>query len=645
MKKFKSLILILFFSLAITALAQADKLFSTGNEITSFLKNSFGINNRFEIEEPDSEKSENISVNLQHSKSSIPDLIKSSVNNEIKIERFKPITMRDGVKLYADVYMPAKPGKYPTIVIRTCYGVQRDGGHQDKIKFAQQGYAVVFADVRGRYESEGQWYPFMDEGKDGYDVIEWAAKQPFSNGKVALQGGSYLGHNQWAAMSQVPPSLVATFPGVASTNIYANWLTMGGAFRLSFNYGWGVVRMPNRIMLPQYWHTEAYTPEELKYENILWHLPLKDGDLKSAGYAVKHYRDWIEHESYDSYWKSISDEENFSKMNVPAHTYGGWFDIFLMGTINGYIGMRNKAATPAARAGARMIIGPWGHGPSQAFGTVDFGPTANMKMFERELQFYDYHLKGIKNGIESEDPVKLFYMGIDKWRSEKDYPIPGTQYKNLYLTSNGNANSVRGDGELTFEAPKKAAADKYTYDPKFPVMTLGGNNCCGTPTQAGPYDQRPLERREDVLVYSSDFLKSAVTIAGPVKMKLFAATDGPDTDWMIKLVDVYSDGRAMPISEGILRARFREGLDKIKLLTPNQVYEYEIEMTGTANVFKPGHRIRVDITSSNFPQFDRNPNTGDPLGSSDRVRVAQQTIHHGGPRLSSIVLPMVRPLE
>ena len=645
MKKFKSLILILFFSLAVTALAQADKLFSTDNEITSYLKNSFGINNRFEISEPASEKPEIVSEIPQSTENSTPELLKSSVNNEIKIERFKPVPMRDGVKLYADVYMPAKPGKYPTIVIRTCYGVQRDGGHQDKIRFAQQGYAVVFADVRGRYESEGQWYPFADEGKDGYDIIEWAAKQSFSNGKVALQGGSYLGHNQWAAMSQTPPHLVATFPGVASTNIYANWLTMGGAFRLSFNYGWGVVRMPNRIMLPQYWHTEAYTPEELKYENILWHLPLKDGDLKSAGYAVKHYRDWIDHESYDDYWKSISDEENFSKMNVPAHTYGGWFDIFLMGTINGYIGMKNKAATPEARAGARMIIGPWGHGPSQAFGTVDFGPTANMKMFERELQFYDYHLKGIKNGIEKEDPVKLFYMGVDKWRSEKDYPIPGTQYKNLYLTSNGNANSVRGDGELTFEAPKKAAADKYTYDPKFPVMTLGGNNCCGTPTQAGPYDQRPLERREDVLVYSSDFLKSAVTIAGPVKMKLFAATDGPDTDWMIKLVDVYPDGRAMPISEGILRARFREGLDKIKLLTPNQVYEYDIELTGTANVFLPGHRIRVDITSSNFPQFDRNPNTGDPFGSSDRIRVAQQTIHHGGPRLSSIVLPTVRPVE
>lgn len=567
------------------------------------------------------------------------------IKNQIRIERYKTITLRDGVKLFADVYLPAAEGRYPTIVIRTCYGVQRDGGHQDKIRFAQQGYAVVFADVRGRYESEGQWNPFRDEAKDGYDVIEWAAAQSFSNGKVGMQGGSYLGHNQWAAMSQAPPHLVCAFPGVASTNIYANWITMGGAFRLSFNYGWGVVRMPNRIMLPQYWHTEAYTPEELKYDNILRHLPLNDGDLQSAGYAVKHYREWLKHESYDEYWKAISDEERFQKMNVPAQVYGGWFDIFLMGTINGYMGMRNKAATPEARAGARMIIGPWGHGPSQSFGGVDFGPTANMKMFDRELQFFDFHLKGINNGINLEDPVQLLYMGVNKWRSEKDYPIPGTTYTNFYLSGTGHSNAVRGDGKLTVDPPKAAGVDTYTYDPKSPVMTLGGNNCCGTPTEAGPLDQRPIERREDVLVYSSDFLQEPLTIAGPVKMKLFAATDGPDTDWMIKLVDVYPDGTAMPVSEGILRARFREGLDKLKLLTPNQVYEYTIELTGTANVFLPGHRIRVDITSSNFPQFDRNPNTGEPLGSSDRIRVAKQRIHSGGQKLSCIILPVVPPLN
>jgi putative CocE/NonD family hydrolase len=564
--------------------------------------------------------------------------------NEIRIERHKAVPMRDGVILYADVYMPAAPGKYPTIVTRTPYGSQRDAVHQNMMKFAQRGYAVVVQDVRGRYESDGKWEPFRDEAKDGYDTIEWAATQPFSNGKVATQGGSYLGHNQWQAASLNPPHLVAAFPSLASTNIYANWITMGGAFRLSFNYGWGVVRMPNRIMLPQYFHTENYTPEELKYANILMHLPLNDGDLQSAGAVVPHYRDWIKHESYDDYWKSISDEERFNKIDVPTYVSGGWFDIFVMGTINGYVGMKNKGATPEARKGARMIIGPWGHGPSQSFGDVDFTPAALVEQFETELSFFDYHLKGIKNAIETDKPVRLFYMGANQWRSETDWPIPGTKYQELYLGNNGNANSVRGKGTLSFTKPTKTGTDTYQYDPQSPVPTTGGNNCCGTPTPSGPRDQRPLEQREDVLVYTSEFLEKPLTIAGPVKMKLHAATDGPDTDWMIKLVDVHPNGFAMPVSEGILRAKFREGLDKIKLLTPDKVYEYEIEMTGTANVFQPGHRIRVDITSSNFPQFDRNPNTGEPLGTSTKTRIAKQSIHFGGTEISHILLPVVSGL-
>lgn len=555
------------------------------------------------------------------------------------------VPMRDGTILYADVYLPVKPGKYPTIVTRTPYGLQRDGVHQTMTKFAQNGYAVVVQDVRGRYESDGKWEPFRDEAKDGYDTIEWAAMQPFSNGKVGTQGGSYLGHNQWQAASQAPPHLVAAFPSLASTNIYANWLTMGGAFRLSFNYGWGVVRMPNRIMLPQYWHTADYTPEELKYENILMHLPLKDGDLKSAGYAVQHYRDWIQHESYDEYWKSISDEERFDKIKVPTYSSGGWFDIFVMGTINGYVGMRTKGGSALARKEARLIIGPWGHGPSKSFGGVDFTDAAYVSQFDMELRFYDYHLKGIRNGLEKEKPVKLFYMGENKWRQEDDWPVPGTKFTSLYLGGSGPANSVRGKGSLTFGSPPSAGTDGYRYDPQSPVPTTGGNNCCGTPTPSGPRDQRPLEQREDVLVYTSEFLEKPVTIAGPVKMKLYAATDGPDTDWMIKLVDVHPDGFAMPVSEGILRARFREGLDKPKLLNANEVYAYDIELTGTANVFKPGHRIRIDITSSNFPQFDRNPNTGEPLGSSSKTRVAQQTVHFGGARASHILLPVVTNLD
>lgn len=575
----------------------------------------------------------------------IPPAEKSVISNDIRIERHKPVKMSDGVTLYADVYLPAAPGRYPTIVSSTPYGVQRDGAHEMFVRFARHGYAVVFFDVRGRYESEGKWEPFRNEAKDGYESVEWAAVQPFSNGKVATYGGSYVGHNQWAAASQAPPHLVAAFPSLASTNIYANWITMGGAFRLSFNYGWGVVRMPNRIMLPQYWHTESYMPENLKYDNILMHLPLREMDIEFEGAPVQHYRDWLKHESYDDYWKDISDEERFNKIKVPTQTLGGWFDIFLMGTINGYTGMKKNGATQDARDGARMIIGPWGHGPTQTFGGIDFTPAAMLDMFQFHMRFYDYYLKGIGTGIENEKPVQLFYMGINKWRGETDWPIPGTRYRELYINSNGAANSVRGNGVLSFAEPASAGSDTYTYDPLNPVPTTGGNNCCGTLTLAGPHDQRPVERREDVLVYTSEYLTDTITIAGAVKMKLHAVTDGTDTDWMIKLVDVYPNDYAMPVSEGILRARFRSGPDKMKLLTPNQSYEYEIDMTGTANVFLPGHRIRVDITSSNFPQFDRNPNTGEPLGISSKTRIAKQTIYHGGAALSYILLPVVPGLS
>lgn len=571
--------------------------------------------------------------------------VSAQPQHDIRIVRHQEVPMSDGVVLYADVYLPEPEGQYPTLVVRTPYGVQRPGMHESMVKFAQNGYSVVLQDVRGRYESQGEWEPFRDEAKDGYETIEWAAVQPWSNGKVGTQGGSYLGHNQWQAASQKPPHLVAIFPILASTNIYANWWGMGGAFRLSFNYGWGAVRMPNRIMLPQFWHMADYMPETMRYENILMHLPLIDGDLQSAGHPVPHYRDWIKHQSYDDYWKAISDEERFDQIDVPVHTLGGWFDIFVMGTINGYVGMKNHGGTVEARSGTRMVIGPWGHGSSQSFGGVDFTPDATLDFFELQLRFYDHHLKGIDNGLDEELPVQLFYMGANKWRSESDWPVPGTEYRNLYLTSEGSANAVRGDGRLTFTNPDQEGSDAYRYDPQNPVPTTGGNNCCGTPTQAGPRDQRPVERREDVLVYTSDFLDNAITIAGPVRMQLQAETDGPDTDWMIKLVDVYPNGYAMPISEGIIRARFREGLDKMKLLNPNQQYVYDIEMTGTANVFLPGHRIRIDINSSNFPQFDRNPNTGDDLGTSTITRVAQQTIHHGGSKASYIVLPVVKALD
>lgn len=523
-----------------------------------------------------------------------------AISETIRVEGHVAVPMRDGVKLYADVYRPRREGRFPTIITRTPYGVQRDGMHPAVIAFARHGYAVVVQDVRGRYESAGAWDPFRNEASDGYDTVEWAARQPWSNGKVGMHGGSYLGHVQWQAATMAPPHLTAVFPVLASTSIYHNTFFHGGAFKLALAFGWGVVRMPNRIMNPQYWHTESYSPQELKYENIIWTLPLNRIDLESSGQKVGFFRDWLRHQSYDGYWRAISDEERFQAVKVPAHTFGGWFDLLLGGTLNGYTGLRAKGATEAARKGAKMIVGPWGHGASRTYGDIDFGPLAMRSLFDMELRWNDHYLKGIDNGIDREPPVELFLMGVNKWVQYEDWPVPGTRFTPLYLASGGNANSMRGDGQLQFEAPSGAEADRFVYDPDNPVPSLGGNDCCGAPFPAGPRDQRPVESRHDVLVYSSGILKEPLAIAGPVKMKLYASTDGRDTDFMIKLVDVYPDGAAYNIAEGILRARFHEGLDRIRLLEPNRVYEFEIDMRGTANVFQPGHRIRVDVTSSNF---------------------------------------------
>lgn len=562
------------------------------------------------------------------------------ISEAIRIEGHVAVPMRDGVKLYADVYRPRREGRFPTLITRTPYGVQRDGMHEAVIRFAQHGYAVVVQDTRGRYESEGAWDPFRNEANDGFDTVEWAAGQAWSNGKVGMHGGSYLGHVQWQAATMAPPHLTTIFPVLASTSIYHNTFFHGGAFKLALAFGWGAVRMSNRIMNPQYWHTESYAPQELKYDQIVWTLPLTELDLASSGQRVGFFRDWLKHQSYDSYWKAISDEERFGKVRVPTYSLGGWFDLLVGGTINGFQGVRANGATAAAREGAKLIIGPWGHGPTRKYGDVDFGPTAMRDLFDLELRWNDRHLKGIQNGIDREAPVELFVMGVNKWAQFADWPVPGTRFTPLYLTSGGQANSARGDGRLQFEVPG-AGKDGYEYDPRNPVPSVGGNDCCGAPFPAGPRDQRPVEARQDVLVYSTEILKEPVTIAGPVEMRLFAATDGRDTDFVTKLVDVFPDGSAINLAEGILRARFHRGLDRMELLEPGKMYEFVIDMRGTANVFQPGHRIRVDVTSSNFPQYDRNPNTGEDLGVSARVRTAKQTVFHGGAGRSHIVLPVV----
>jgi len=554
-------------------------------------------------------------------------------NHDVRIENRVPVKMRDGVALYADIYRPVKDGKYPVLVSRTPYSTERyPNAYDAAVFFSRRGYVFVYQDVRGRHESEGAWEPFRNDMEDGYDTVEWAAVQPWSNGKVGMQGGSYLGHVQWRAAMSRPPHLVTIFPSVAATSLYHDWITLNGGWRLSFNFGWGPVRQESRIMQNTGPHTLDGL-DLLSFDKMQWHLPLLDMQ-RLAGRNARFYTDWIRHPDYDDYWKKINAEEVFDQIKIPVHTLGGWFDIFSQGTLRGYVG--------TARNGSRMVIGPWGHGPSQKTGDLDFGPHANIDQNDAALRWFDQHLAGIDSGIGKEPAVTLYVMGKNVWRQEKEYPLTRTQYRKMYFRSGGRANSDRGDGRLSWDAPGAGEKpDGYTYDPDQPVPSQGGNNCCGTPTPAGPRDQRGVESRNDVLVYTSDFLDREIEVTGPVKVVLYAASDAVDTDFVAKLVDVFPDGRAVNVAEGIVRARYRESLSRPRLLERGKVYEFTIDLVGTSNAFLPGHRIRVDVASSHFPQFDRNPNTGEPFGTSAAVRIARQTVHHAGAQASHIVLPVI----
>ena len=385
-----------------------------------------------------------------------------------------------------------------------------------------------------------------------------------------MQGGSYLGQNQWRAAQAGPPSLVTIFPMVASTSIYHDWITLNGGWRLSFNFGWGPVRQESRIMQNPGPHTIDGL-RAIHYDQVQRHLPLNTMQ-QLVGRQARFYDDWLANPDYNAFWKRFNVEEQFDKIAVPVHTFGGWFDIFSQGTLRGYVGVSHKGATERARRMSHLVIGPWGHGPTQKFGALDFGPDANVDALTLQLRWYDYWLKGVDNGLAAEAPVKLFVMGRNEWVYEREYPLARTDYRPLYFSSGGKANTAGGDGRLTWTKPAGASpTDQFRYDPNDPVASVGGNNCCGTPTAAGPQDQRPIEGRRDILIYTSDVLQEELEATGPVKVVLYAASDAVDTDFVAKLVDVHPDGSSYNMAEGIMRARYRESLTTPRLLTPGQV--------------------------------------------------------------------------
>ncbi|HVM74980.1 MAG TPA: CocE/NonD family hydrolase [Candidatus Saccharimonadales bacterium] len=566
----------------------------------------------------------------------------------VKIERNVEVKMRDGVILRGDIFRPDAGGKFPVLLQRTPYRRSVPWGYD--VDFAQRaasrGYVVFLQDVRGRYASDGDWYPFIHESEDGYDTIEWIAAQPYSNGKVGMFGGSYVGATQMLAAIAHPPHLAGICPVVTASNYHENWTYQGGAFEQWFDQSWTSGLAQDTVL-----HQVERMPSKPEAVNVLplTQYPIFNTDPKSAvngaaAVVAPYYLDWLAHPSYDDFWKRVSIEEHFGDVRVPALHTGAWYDIFLGGSLRNYLGIKANGGSEEARKGQRLLVVIGGHaGGGRKIGEVDYGADAE-KMEENDvtLAWYDWLFKGVQNSFATGKPVKIFVMGIDQWREEDDWPLARARATRYYLHSDGGANSAKGTGSLSISAPAKEAADKYRYDPANPAPTIGGPLCCDSDHLApGPRDQRRVEERPDVLVYSTPALEHDLEVTGPVRLDFFASSSAVDTDFTAKLVDVYPDGTAINLSEGILRARYRDSRERPTLLKPGQVYALTIDLWATSNVFKAGHRIRLEVSSSNFPRFDRNLNTGEAAATSEKMATATNTILHDGEHASALVLPVV----
>lgn len=548
--------------------------------------------------------------------------------------------MRDGVSLVADVYRPVSgttEEKFPVLLQRTPYNRTEEVDTANEL--AAHGYIVVVQDTRGRFGSGGEFYPFRNESADGYDTVEWAAKLDQSNGRVGMFGGSYVGATQMLAAMAAPPHLVAIFPYVTASEYYDGWTYQSGAWMQWFSSSW-TTGLAIDTMRRQAEATQA----SKDWVNA---LPPNDYAVLNSpqpAALAPYFRDWLTHERDDSYWQQWRVSDYYSRMTVMGLHAGGWHDIFLKGSIRNYTGLQQQASSAEARAGQRLIVGPWAHASTSAtgkIGDVVFGKDAVMDHIATALKWFDYSLKGIKNEYASGAPVRLFIMGDNVWRDEQEFPLARTRYTKYYLHSTKGANSVSGDGVLSVAAPATETKDEFDYDPQNPVRTIGGRLCCNQSFPPGPQDQRPNESRPDVLVFSTPPLTEDTEVTGFITAELYASTSAVDTDFTALLVDVDPSGYARFLTDGIVRARYRESTKERSLVTPGKIYKYTIDLWATGNVFKAGHRIRLYISSSNFPRFNRNLNTGEDISGSSRWVRAHQTIYHDRDHPSALILPLI----
>jgi putative CocE/NonD family hydrolase len=550
-------------------------------------------------------------------------------------ERDVKVRMRDGVILRANVFRPDHGGPYPVLVLRTPYG-KPTGGMDRRVK---AGYIVVTQDARGRFASDGKWESFLrfetHDAEDGFDTVEWAAKLPGSNGKVGTFGASYNAFLQWRLAALRPPSLVA----MAASSIPARYTDLEGP---------GTIRPGRRL----HWWVTSMSPdmrrragragtnskaEMRKLWNAgdsrkwLYHLPWLKLPQDACEDETEAVRDWLKNPHTDP-WKLHEDVKN---IEVPNLNLIGWCDhcngnMLLDRTI------MSEGATQAARDGSRTIVGPWAHSKRRRYGNIDFGPAAQLDLVGLEIRWFDYWLKGKKIGVDKTSPWRIFVMGENRWRDELRWPLERAQEKSLFVTSKGAANTPAGDGKLVWQKTAKPDTDRFTYDPNKPAPSLHGPNLYVVPT-----DQRPHADRDDILVYQSEPLTERFEVTGNPTIELYAASSAPDTDFFARLIDVGPDGMARDISLGMVRARYRNGLEQPSLIKPGEVVKYTIEMDPTSNAFLPGHRIRLDITSSDFPNYDRNHNTAADQNADAELKWAKQTVYHGGVHATRIILPWI----
>ncbi|MCY8086371.1 CocE/NonD family hydrolase [Bacillus sonorensis] len=584
----------------------------------------------------------------------------TDLSKQIITELNIPVTMSDGTALRANIYRPKGAGPWPVLLARLPYGKDIPHvllGFHDVFRAVQRGYVVIVQDTRGRFSSEGQWDPIATsayEESDTHETIDWAAKLPYSTGQVGMFGVSYYAFTQWAGMVKAPKPFKAAAPAFSWSHPFDGLIFRGGALELGFLAYWQMGMYLDT--LPRLYSDEGELMaarkqiisdiDQLKLK--IYSLPLKDFAPFQRNNVAPSILEQIRRGMDREFSGHLSLEGKYGGFTVPALNIAGWYDIFLQGTIENFLHMAEIGGTAEARQ-SKLIIGPWQHlDHSHQSGEKNFSLAAHSASIDLNgihLRWFDHFLKGIDTGMVNEAPIKLFVMGENVWRDEYEWPLARTRFTAYYLHSGGRANTWHGDGTLSMIPPEAEEPDHFVYDPLDPVPTKGGAIMMPPDFASGAFDHREIEERDDVLVYTTPILEEDTEVTGPVKVRLWAVSSAPDTDFVARLIDVHPGGSAYNVTDGIIRARFRNSPKEGKpsLIEPGKAYLYDIDLWSTSIVFKKGHRIRLDITSSNFPRWDRNLNNGLEIGSGqteDAVK-ARQTILHDREHPSSVILPII----